>query len=148
MNNKITKINTACVFLSVSFLLSFQLSSIGSAKGRVQKYEKYTKNTQKSPKNKKIYVMKASYYGDGFHGRRTANGEIFNKNSLTAAHKTLPFGTKLKVTYPESGKSIVVRINDRGPYIRGRDLDLSEKAAYALGMKTVGVANILVTDIG
>jgi rare lipoprotein A len=80
----------------------------------------------------------ASWYGPGFHGRRTANGERFNRYALTAAHKTLPLGTRLSVFNPRTGKQIVVRINDRGPYIGRRVLDLSEAAATALGFKSRG----------
>ena len=76
----------------------------------------------------------ASYYGRRFHGRRTANGETFDMNGYTAAHKTLPFGTMLRVTNPRSGKSVVVRVNDRGPFVRGRDLDVSRRAAEELGL--------------
>ncbi len=83
---------------------------------------------------------KASWYGPGFHGRRTANGERFNTNAYTAAHKTLPFGTKLKVTHAKTGKSVVVRINDRGPYAHGRVIDLSRASARAIGIS--GVADI------
>ncbi|MGF1459442.1 MAG: septal ring lytic transglycosylase RlpA family protein [Leptolyngbyaceae cyanobacterium] len=81
----------------------------------------------------------ASWYGPGFHGRRTANGEIFNENALTAAHKTLPFNTRLKVTNRMSGQSVVVRINDRGPYVGQRSLDLSKAAAHCLGSAQRGV---------
>lgn len=73
----------------------------------------------------------ASWYGPGFHGKRTASGEIFNQNALTAAHKTLPFGTKVRVTH--KGKSVIVRINDRGPFTRGRTIDLSKAAARKIG---------------
>ncbi len=76
----------------------------------------------------------ASYYGKRFHGRRTANGERFNMNAMTAAHKTLPFGTKVRVTNARNGKSVVVRINDRGPFIRGRTIDLSRAAARKIGI--------------
>ena len=76
----------------------------------------------------------ASYYGSRFHGRRTANGERFDMNAYTAAHKTLPFGTKVRVTNPNTGKSVVVRINDRGPFTRGREIDLSRRAATELGL--------------
>ncbi|MXP32686.1 septal ring lytic transglycosylase RlpA family protein [Erythrobacter jejuensis] len=76
----------------------------------------------------------ASYYGRRFHGRRTANGERFDMNALTAAHKTLPFGSRVRVTNPRNGKSVVVRINDRGPFIRGRTIDLSRNAAQKLGI--------------
>src|SRR5215212_4566193 len=76
----------------------------------------------------------ASWYGPGFHGKRTANGEKFNTHALTAAHKTLPFGTQVRVTNERTGKSVVVRINDRGPYAHGRVIDLSKAAAQAVGI--------------
>jgi len=84
----------------------------------------------------------ASYYGARFHGRQTANGERFNMHALTAAHKTLPFGTKLKVTNPDNGRSVVVRINDRGPYVGNRVLDLSKGAAAKIGMVQKGVGKV------
>lgn len=80
----------------------------------------------------------ASYYGRRFHGRRTANGERFNMNAMTAAHKTLPFGTMVRVTNPHNGKSVTVRINDRGPFIRGRTIDLSRGAAQKIGLVARG----------
>jgi rare lipoprotein A len=80
----------------------------------------------------------ASWYGPGFHGRKTASGETFNTNDLTAAHRTLPFGTKVKVVNKKTGKSVVVRINDRGPYAHGRVIDLSKASAQALGISGVG----------
>jgi rare lipoprotein A len=85
---------------------------------------------------------KASWYGPGFHGRRTANGERFNTTMLTAAHKTLPFGTLVRVTDTRTEQSVLVRINDRGPYCRGRVLDLSEAAARRLGIKGAGTGSI------
>lgn len=91
---------------------------------------------------KRIKGGMASWYGPGFHGRRTANGERFNQNALTAAHKTLPFGTRVKVTNLRNGKSVVVRINDRGPFIGGRVIDLSAGAARAIGMKSSGVGKV------
>lgn len=84
----------------------------------------------------------ASYYGPGFHGRRTANGETFNMNAMTAAHRTLPFGTKLKVTNLANGKSAIVRVNDRGPYAHGRILDLSVAAAKQIGSTGSGTARV------
>lgn len=84
----------------------------------------------------------ASYYGPGFHGRRTANGETFNMNAMTAAHRTLPFGTKLRVTNLNNGKSTIVRVNDRGPYVDGRIIDLSVAAAKQLGSTNSGVAKV------
>ncbi|MGC9362333.1 MAG: septal ring lytic transglycosylase RlpA family protein, partial [Candidatus Syntrophosphaera sp.] len=95
-------------------------------------------HTQEPPPE--IWV--ASYYGGSFHGRRTANGEIYNKYALTCAHKTLPFETLLKITNPDSGKQVVVRVNDRGPFIRGRDVDLSYGAAKELGMVRAGVIEV------
>ncbi|GAB5349384.1 septal ring lytic transglycosylase RlpA family protein [Alteriqipengyuania sp. 357] len=76
----------------------------------------------------------ASYYGAQFNGRPTASGERFDMNALTAAHKTLPFGTRVRVTNPRTGKSVVVRINDRGPYAHGREIDVSRAAATQLGL--------------
>ncbi|MAU97430.1 MAG: septal ring lytic transglycosylase RlpA family lipoprotein [Fulvimarina sp.] len=84
----------------------------------------------------------ASYYGSRFHGRRTANGERFNMNAMTAAHKSLPFGTKVRVTNRRNGKSVVVRINDRGPYAHGRVIDLSKAAASRIGMIHSGTAPV------
>jgi rare lipoprotein A len=76
----------------------------------------------------------ASWYGPGFHGQTTANGERFDQDEFTAAHQTLPFGTKVLVKNPRTGKQVVVRINDRGPFVGGRIIDLSKAAAKALGM--------------
>ena len=74
----------------------------------------------------------ASYYGDRFNGRRTASGKIFNMNKLTAAHKKLPFGTIVRVTNEKNGKSVIVQITDRGPYVKGREIDLSKKAFFTI----------------
>ncbi len=94
-----------------------------------------------------IGIMKASWYGPHFHGKLTANGELYNQMALTAAHKSLPFGTVLEVTNIRNGKSVIVRINDRGPYIDGRDLDLSKGTAMALGMLSRGVIKVTVKEI-
>jgi rare lipoprotein A len=91
--------------------------------------------------------MIASWYGPGFHGRLTANGEIYDQMALTAASKTLPFGTMLLVTNLRNGRSALVRINDRGPYIDGRDLDLSKGTALALGMVRRGVIKVSVKEV-
>jgi len=92
-------------------------------------------------------TMKASWYGPKFHGKLTANGEIYNQMALTAAHKSLKFGTLLKVTNPKNGRSVIVRINDRGPYIEGRDLDLSKGAAIELGLLRKGVARVKIEEV-
>lgn len=90
----------------------------------------------------------ASYYGQRFNGRRTASGEVFNMNAMTTAHKTLPFGTRLRVTDPNTGKSVVVRVNDRGPFVSGRGLDLSRAAFSRLfGGTSKGVGRVCYTKI-
>ena len=78
----------------------------------------------------------ASYYGKELAGRRTASGERFNPGAMTAAHRTLPFGTRVRVTNTHNGRSVIVRINDRGPFVKGRSIDLSSGAARAIGMGT------------
>lgn len=90
---------------------------------------------------------KASYYGARHHGKRTASGERFNQNALTAAHRTLPFGTRVRVTNLRNDRTVVVRINDRGPYGRGRIIDVSRKAAEALGMLRAGVVPVRVESL-
>lgn len=90
----------------------------------------------------------ASWYGPGFHGNRSANGEIFNQNAFTAAHRNLPFGTQVKVTNLNNGLSVTVRINDRGPYARGRIIDLSAAAARTLGIMQTGVAPVSLEILG
>ncbi len=92
-------------------------------------------------------TMKASWYGPKFHGKVTANGEIYDQMALTAAHKSLKFGTLLKVTNPKNGKSVIVRINDRGPYIGDRELDLSKGAATKLGLIERGVARVKIEEV-
>jgi rare lipoprotein A len=91
----------------------------------------------------------ASFYGnnDGFHGGKTANGERYDKNSMTAAHKTAKFGTKMKVTNLSNGKSVVVRINNRGPYIRGRIIDVSVAAARQLGFFSRGITKVRIEPV-
>jgi rare lipoprotein A len=86
----------------------------------------------------------ASWYGDYFHCRSTANGSVFNKNEMTAAHKTLPLPSIAKVTNLSNGKTVKVIINDRGPFVKGRIIDLSEKAAHAIGIKHQGVGKVKV----
>ena len=84
----------------------------------------------------------ASYYADKFHGRKTSSGEIFNMYDYTAAHKTLPFGTLLRVTNLANGNYVTVKVNDRGPFVKGRELDVSKAAAVKLGMIKTGTAKV------
>jgi rare lipoprotein A len=96
------------------------------------KFEFYKKNAH------------ASYYADKFHGRRTASGVVFDKNKYTAAHKKLPFGTRVKVTNEANGKSIIVEITDRGPFVKSREIDLSKKAFMDI-VNNKGAGSMLVT---
>lgn len=93
------------------------------------------------PKQTSGYVL-ASWYGHKFNGRKTASGERFDMHAMTCAHRTLPFGTKLRVTNPDNNKSVLVIVNDRGPFIRGRSLDLSYGAAEKIGIVKKGVGRV------
>lgn len=92
-------------------------------------------------------IVVASWYGPSFHGRRTASGQVFDQDRLTAAHKTLPFGTKLRVTNLRNGRSVLVTVNDRGPYVRNRQLDVSRGAARRLGLIQRGTAPVLIEKL-
>lgn len=101
-----------------------------------------------SQKENRIETGVASWYGPGFQGKKTANGETFNTNGLTAAHRTLPFNTKLRVENLQNGKSVTVRVNDRGPYVRDRIIDLSKAAAKQLDIIEAGTARVELFLIG
>jgi len=120
-------------------------------------YEEIVENPTPQTKYKKLTKQElkhfsqigiASYYGYKWHGRTTANGEKLNIYAQTAAHKYLPFGTLVKVTDLDTKKSIVVRINDRGPYIHGRVIDLTDSAAKKLGILHKGIARVKIEVIG
>jgi rare lipoprotein A (peptidoglycan hydrolase) len=89
-----------------------------------------------------VFQSRASWYGAQFHGRTTANSEVFNKETLSAAHKTLPLNTYLLITNLDNNRQLVVRVNDRGPFVEGRDIDVSEAAARELGGIEAGVMKI------
>jgi hypothetical protein len=95
-----------------------------------------------------LTAARASWYGSRFHGRPTASGEIYNQNIYTAAHRTLPFGSLVLVTNPVTSKTVLVRINDRGPFVAGRTIDLSRAAARAIGMEAAGVADVEIAVVG
>ncbi|MDP2173765.1 MAG: septal ring lytic transglycosylase RlpA family protein [Candidatus Cloacimonadaceae bacterium] len=99
-------------------------------------------HTQEPPGAPPGERMVASYYYGKFHGRKTASGERFDQYALTCAHKSLPFQTILKITNLKNGKTVVVRVTDRGPFIRGRDIDLSYAAAKEIGMLKTGVQRV------
>jgi rare lipoprotein A len=115
----------------------FKVGTEYNIKGKDYKPKKYSKYSK---------VGKASWYGhkDGTHGKKTANGDIYNKEMLTAAHKTLHMPSLVKVKNLENGKAVIVLVNDRGPYAAGREIDVSEKAAALLGFKNKGVAKVKV----
>jgi Lytic transglycolase len=94
------------------------------------------------------HIEVASWYGPGFQGRRTSSGERFNEYDMTAASKTLPLGSEVRVTNPANGRSVNVRIDDRGPFVGSRGIDLSKGAAERLGMKRTGVAPVVVSSAG
>ncbi len=101
-----------------------------------------------SPRGKYIPAGEASWYGPGFHGKTTASGEIYNQRAMTAAHKTLSFGTRVRVTNAENGRSVVVRINDRFPNTKNRIIDLSEAAFEQLAPPARGVIPVKLEVLG
>ena len=100
--------------------------------------------TTGSEESGEVFSGEASYYGPKFHGRKTANGEIFDMYKKSAAHRTLPFNTILEVTNLDNQKRVIVRVNDRGPFVKGRILDLSYEAAREIDMISSGVARVSV----
>jgi rare lipoprotein A len=119
------------------------LSSSGEKK-KAKADEKEFPTILPQDEEKTIQTGMASWYGPGFHGKRTANGEVYNQHALTAAHRTLPLGTRAVVTNVNTGESVEVRINDRGPYKYGRVIDLSYAAARRIGMWASGVVPVRV----
>lgn len=105
-------------------------------------YKKEVTQISVPTSSSKVIYGKASFYANMFQGRKTANGQIFDQGKLTAAHRTLPFGTRVKVTNTSNHKSVIVTINDRGPFIRGRMIDLSSSAFKAIGNPRTGVLNV------
>jgi rare lipoprotein A len=152
MLNSITK---ALILLVMISLVGFTLVSNNeeSKVVSVVKETVTTANVEDAAVNASVinYIdkgeMTASWYGPHFHGKMTANGEQYNQMAFTAAHKQLRFGTLLRITNPRNNKSVIVRINDRGPYIKGRELDLSKASAYALGLTEKGVIKVKVDQI-
>jgi rare lipoprotein A len=142
-----------CIRIAGVVALSILLSGcaagnakIASRKGYVRFPEKQYASGEKAEIGLKI-TGEASYYGPGFDGKKTASGEIFDQDDFTCAHKSLPFGTKLKVVRVDNGMSVVVRVNDRGPYVDGRILDLSIAAGKEIGLDKAGHAKVVATVI-
>ncbi|MEI6691686.1 MAG: septal ring lytic transglycosylase RlpA family protein [Chlorobium sp.] len=151
-------------FLTILIVVSFTVSQNGcNLSGILESFNPFYKTVEAgqraslattantSDKSEELFVVaegKASYYADQFHGRRTANGETFNMHKLTAAHPSLPFGTWVKVTNLNNGKDVVVRINDRGPFVKGRVIDLSIDAAKEIGIMRSGTVRVKLETYG
>lgn len=116
-------------------------ASIAARPGYDRGYASKGKSGKKVPVGTKI-SGDASFYGPGFDGKKTASGEVFDQDDFTCAHRSYPFGTKLKVTRKSNGESVVVRVNDRGPYAKHRILDLSVAAAKKIGLDKAGHAEV------
>lgn len=136
--------NTTSICLTTAAKELLKASSKPFSKANVKKIAKHTRKNkvERSAKIKSIQEGRASYYSNKLHGRKTASGAVYNKNKLTAAHKHLPFGTKVRVINKANGRSVLVSINDRGPFVKKRILDLSYVAAKQLRMLRSGVSNI------
>ena len=144
----IDKIIYLCVFLF--FLYSCSPSpryNSGSVKNKKENLNAGKKDKIKFDKEKTVYKGVSSYYGLKFHGKLTANGEVYDMYGITAAHKEIPFNTVARVTNLDNGKSLILRINDRGPYIDGRILDCSYGAAKKLDFINNGTANVKIEII-
>jgi rare lipoprotein A (peptidoglycan hydrolase) len=145
------------ILFSVLLLITLSILTLVSGRNEVNDIDEFFLNTKSGLSTQfsndvKIDIadmgnMNASWYGPRFHGRLTANGEIYDQMAYTAAHKSLPFGTLLRLTNEKNNKSVVVRINDRGPYIPGRQIDLSKQVAMDLGTYNKGVVKLKVEQI-
>ena len=141
------------LLLSLVFFVGCTSSTVYTTKGSTprKQHALYTTQAQTSEQQVeakgKVYRFVTSYYGKKFQGKPTSSGEIFDMYKLTCAHKTLPFGTLLKVTNEDNGLSVVVKVNDRGPFVDGRDLDISYAAAQKIGLVGVGVKTMKVEVI-
>lgn len=130
----------SCILSMVSAVSIVLAACTGAPEPSIASHEEVAPAEEPAP----LYdeIGKASWYGRYHQGRRTASGERFDMNKLTAAHRTLPLGTEARITNLENGKSVEVTVNDRGPYVKGRAIDLSARAAQMLGMKKQGLATV------
>lgn len=128
--------------------MAINLLAVNSAQARVREFmpEPWRRPAERAgPSIGRAQIGMATWYGPGFQGRRTASGERFNANAMTAAHRSLPFGTRVQVVDQATGRSVVVRINDRGPHRRGAIIDLSRGSAEALGVS--GTARVRIVSL-
>ena len=144
--NKILGLTICLLLTSCSVSPRYSSSYSKSNKKATKNYgvKKTSKNNSKKNDFKAGDIISgiSSWYGPNFHGKLTANGEVYDQYGVTAAHKTMPLGTVVKVTNVDNGKSVILRINDRGPYVGNRILDCSYGAATKLGFKDLGTANV------
>ncbi len=148
--NEFIRISLICSLVFALLGLSLSVHAKDEVTNTVEEYldEDDEINIEKKIKkmdlqhSENIVETKASWYGGKFHGRKTAANEIFDANGLSAAHKTLPIGTHLLVTNKANNKQVIVRVNDRGPFIKGREIDVSEAAAKILDFLRAGVASV------
>ncbi len=136
----------ACVFIGCTSTPRFAERNGNSHKETSSKESEPAPSAQpeRTSSDKPLLTLEgiASYYADDFNGKQTSNGENFDMNSFTAAHRTFPFGTKIRVTNLENSKTVIVRVNDRGPYKEGRMIDLSRGAAQAIDLVRTGTARV------
>tara|TARA_A100001037_G_scaffold137068_2_gene124042 strand:- start:3625 stop:4101 length:477 start_codon:yes stop_codon:yes gene_type:complete len=144
---KIIIINKYILHLILILFLFNCTSSPRYGSGNYLPKNNSTSKISKNFKNKKILIGESSYYADDFHGKITANGETYDMYGLTAAHKTLPLNTIIKVTNLSNKKTAILRVNDRGPYAKGRILDCSYGAAIKLGFLDQGVTRVKIEVI-
>jgi len=139
------------ILLSLTFLFAGCSKSsepdIKRTKTKVSFENRYNDQNYRVADNTKVQIGYASYYADAMNGRRTASGEIYDNKKYTAAHLSLPFGTMVRVTMLQNGKSVIVKINDRGSYVKGRVIDLSFAAARKLGLIRAGIAKVKIEKL-
>lgn len=141
----------------VVILLSLSLFSVGCSKpsepdkkknkAKASFENRYNDEKYRVAKNTKVEIGIASYYANAMNGRHTASGEMYDTKKYTAAHRSLPFGTMIRVTMLQNGKSVTVKVNDRGPYVKGRVIDLSWASAQKLGLIRAGVAKVKIEKL-
>ena len=142
--------NRFIVFILILFIMACSSApryAQGSSHSTPARSSKKIRNGSKNVKHKKLMIGISSYYAEDFHGKLTANGEVYDMYGVTAAHKTLPLNTIVRVTNLDNEKSLILRINDRGPYVKGRILDCSYGAAKKLGFLSNGTTQVRVEVI-
>lgn len=137
-NYRLSKVLIASTIYTLLFISCSVDRGLRTSRGGYDDGNRYDHGRKRTIKTNNYISGICSYYGQKFQGKKTANGEIFDMYKLTAAHKSLPFGTLLKVTNLRNSRTVVVRINDRGPFVMGRELDISYAAAKNIGLLSTG----------